>query len=189
MSVFRNKDIASDSDRLGKENDRYNLLLSAYDTFLNKIVNQEVRGKIWLDRALLSMVVRSYFDDIYKFKDYSESKHADQHKQAAYTIKWLIKFKPIQTLPISDDDINNYKEMTNELLTINSQFAIYAGISLFLDKRIFPLMSPSFWNDLLYMTLYRDISGRQLAFSFFLLEKIVEGRYWEIDKKQSEFKI
>ena len=193
MITFKQKEINSEQypGRLKEEEDRYELIVSTYDTFLNVIVNPQTREKIGLNRALLSMVVRSYFDDIYKFKDYSGSKHADQYKKAAYTTKWLVKFKPIQIRPFPEDNINHYGEITNELLTINSQFAIYTGISLFLDERIFPLMSPTFWNDLIYMTLYREISGKQLAFSFYLLEKIVAGYYWKIDNQQNEdeFKI
>ncbi|GAB6010600.1 hypothetical protein [Viscerimonas tarda] len=166
-------------ERQKKESDRYDTFIEAYKEFISSPlipVSDEIKAAVCLNRSLLLGVVHSYFDDIERFKEYTGAVCADQHKQAAYTIKWIVKFKPIQ-IKIDDDSVDIYKTMSDGLIQINSFFAIYVGFTLFLDKRLFSLMSKDFFTHIVYDTLFRQVSGKQLSTVLFLMEKIVDCHY------------
>jgi len=117
---------------------------------------------VYLNVPLLELAVISYFDDIYRFKDYSGSEYADRHKQAAYTIKWLSKIKPIQILPQT--------EVTSNVIYVNAAFALYAGLT-FLDPNVSRCISEKYIKHLLYTCLYRNWSGRNLASTLYVIER------------------
>jgi hypothetical protein len=149
-----------------QEKDRFETLKKHYLNFLNK--NKEIyKDYIYLNDDLLNIVVGSYFDDIYRFKDYSNSSLADNHKQAGYTIKWISKIKPIQ--------INQHAPTDKNILLVNSSFALFAGFT-FLDKNVTNIISASYLDHLIYSTLYRNISGRQLASTMYVLECCAMGK-------------
>ena len=143
-----------------QEKNRFETLKKQYLNFLNKNIDI-YKDHIHLNDDLLSIVVGSYFDDIYRFKDYSNSNLADNHKQAGYTIKWISKIKPIQIKQSTPTDKN--------ILLVNSSFALFAGFT-FLDNNVANIISSSYLDHLIYSTLYRDISGRQLASTMYVLE-------------------
>lgn len=147
-------------DRESQEKDRFFTLKEQFENFLNNN-NDIYRDHVYLNDDLLNIVVGSYFDDIYRFKDYSNSALADNHKQAAYTIKWISKIKPIQ--------INKGAPTEKNILLVNSAFALFAGFT-FLDENVTNIISTSYLNHLIYSTLYRNISGRQLASTLYALE-------------------
>jgi len=174
MEYFKVKENSPDRDK--QESTRFETLVLTYGKFISSFVNDLTKENVCLNKGLLLGVVHSYFDDIERFKNYAAAERADRHKQAAYTIKWIAKFKPIQIkIDTEDDRIYDFQE--DNLLIINSYFAIYAGIMLFLDRRIFSLMSKKVLDHLMYDTLYRNISGRQLATTLYMMEKIVECYY------------
>lgn len=168
-----------------KESKRFDSLKKGYEKFCECHVSAQAREAICLNRAILSGVVRSYFDDIERFKDYTKSQRADRHKQAAYTIKWIAKLKPIQ-IKIGGESDEIYQNISQEVIEINARFAVYVGIVLFLDERIIPLMSEKVFNHLIYAAMFRDISGRQLALTLYLMERIA-GCYYR--NPNEEFKI
>ena len=49
-----------------------------------------------INRVVLYNVVVSYFDDVDRHKDFHGTVLVDEAKQAAYTIKWIAKLRPIQ---------------------------------------------------------------------------------------------
>jgi hypothetical protein len=153
-------------ERLKKEEGRYNTLLSLYEQLKSTYTGQVINS-IYINKEFLACAVRSYFDDIYRFKEYSGSEYADNHKQAAYTIKWIARFRPIQ--------IKEEVAMTTELLTINSVYALYAGF-VFLDLNISNVISQHFFDHLIYTTQYRNLSGRQLATTLYVLECAVKQK-------------
>ena len=150
------------AERLAKEAARFETLKLLYKSFSLALDAETVRS-IRIDGGLLYLVVRSYFDDIYRFKDYTGSKLADQHKQAAYTIKWISKLRPIQI--ISDS------RYTEEMIWINSSFSLYAGLSFLHVPNIFEHVSKSLYETLMYATQYRYISGRQLSALLYSIEQ------------------
>ena len=148
-----------ESSREIQEKDRFNSLKNQFFNFIEK--NKEIQDYVYLNEDLLNIVVGSYFDDIYRFKEYSNSNFADNHKQAAYTIKWISKIKPIQ--------INKNAPPEKKILVVNSFFALFAGFS-FLNENVTNTISTSYLIHLAYSTLYRNISGRQLASTLYALE-------------------
>ena len=136
----------------------YDLLIARYD--------KGVLQSVYLNEVLLYAAVSSYYDDIYRFKDFSCSKWADNHKQAGYMIKWISRFRPIQ---IRSNDVL----VDQTVLTINSVYALFVGFS-FLDKAISESITPRYYNHLIYCLTYRNISGKQLASLFYVLERAVK---------------
>jgi len=153
-------------ERLEKEKNRFNTLLAAYDQLAHSYPD-EIKSSIYLNKYLLACVVRSYFDDIERFEEYSRSEFADNHKEAAYTIKWISKFRPIQ---IFQEAPINY-----ELLVINGLYAIFAGF-LFLGEGFFDKISSKLLDNLIYTTQYRNISDKQLATSLYILECAIKNK-------------
>ena len=154
------KENPSEDTRKEQVLNRCSTLVALYQEFINKY-NDPHRGSVYLNKDLLYIVVESYFDDIYRYKEYSGSERADQHKQAGYTIKWISRIRPIQ--------LNQDTLIDKQTLFINSSFAIYCGFS-FLDLKIADTITPHFFKHLLYITQYRQLSGKQLATMFYVLE-------------------
>ncbi|MDR3365915.1 MAG: hypothetical protein LBO71_02985 [Prevotellaceae bacterium] len=148
-------------ERAQQERKRFDTIKKLYDVFMED--DPCSNSSAYLNDALLLIVVGSYFDDIYKYKLYSHSERADDHKQGAYIIKWISKIRPIQLLP--------NKEITKELLFINSSFAIFVGFS-FLNLNVFDAIDPHFYKHLLYEMQYRNISGKNYACLLYAIEKM-----------------
>lgn len=140
---------------------RFNTLKEQFKLFAADF-DQKIRKSVFLNNELLLLAVGSYYDDIYRFKDFSGSKWANEYKQAAYTIKWLAKFSPIQILPDA--------EMDDEILTFNARFAIFAAMS-FLKPETWNKIDQDIYEDLIYSILYRNISGKMLTSFFQALAK------------------
>jgi len=155
-------------DSLGKQ----------FDKFITR-QSEKVKKAVYLNKGLLHCVVKSYYDDIHRYKDYSGAKWANNHKQVAYTIKWIVKFKPIQIREEFDNDTS----LNNDILDINLTFALLCGFS-FLDRKIIDLIAnekkeidakkekgeQSFYDKLLYILRYRSFTGKQLISIFEALE-------------------
>lgn len=153
-----------EEERSLKEEKRLQTLRVLFNDF---IIARNVQGVVYLNDDLLAIVVKSYFDDIYRIKAYTHSVRLDQHKQSAYLIKWISKIRPIQILP-------NVSIADRRILLINSSFAIFAGFS-FLSLKVSNCITPEFYKHLLYMCQYRNISGRQLATTLYVLEQRAES--------------
>jgi hypothetical protein len=115
-----------------------------------------------MNKDLLSIVVRAYFDDIYYYKLNSHTERADNHKQGAYMIKWLSKLRPIQILPNID--------ATKEILFINASFAIFVGFS-FLKGDVFDTIDINFYKHLLSEVQFENFSGKNYASMLYLIEE------------------
>ena len=152
-----------------------------------------VKEAVYLNKGLLRFVVKSYFDDILRYKDYSGAERANSHKQAAYTIKWITKFKPIQI----KEEYDNPESFNEVILDINLIFALTSGFA-FLDRKVIDFiakekkdidnfnksLSPedikdkaklSFYNKLLYNLRYRSFTGKHLTSIFEALELCVNN--------------
>jgi len=138
-----------------------------------------VQKAVYLNEGLLHFVVKSYYDDIHRYKDYSGTTWANSHKQAAYTIKWIARFKPVQI----KEECDNENDLNNEIVDINLTFALMCGF-FFLNTHEISLISTerdevrqynsknpnstkeSFYDKLLYILRYRPFSGKQLVSIF-----------------------
>jgi hypothetical protein len=153
-------------------------LKAQFDLFAKK---KELEDKVYLNMDLLHAVVKSYYDDIHRYKHFAYSERANSLKQAAYTIKWIAKFRPIQ--------IKEGTYVSLQVFDVNLIFALTCGFSL-LDRKLIDLImkdraktnyenkskkesedeDDSFYDKLLYIIRYRPLSGRQLASMFEALE-------------------
>ena len=148
------------TERDTQERDRFDTLFDLYNTFMED--KPEINSSVYLNKDLLGIVIRAYFDDIYRYKLHSHTERADNHKQGAYIIKWLSKLRPIQLLPD--------KEISKELLFINSSFALFVGFAFF-KFNAFDVIETCFYKHLLSETQYRNISGKNYASILYLIEK------------------
>jgi len=151
------------SERATQESERFDTILDLYDTFMKD--KPEINSSVYLNKDLLGIVIRAYFDDIYRYKLYSHTERADNHKQGAYIMKWLSKLRPIQILPT--------KETPRQLLFINSSFAIFVGLS-FLNCNAYDIIETNFYKHLLSEIQYRNLSGKNYACILYLIEKMAE---------------
>lgn len=140
---------------------RYETLVSLYTGQFIVGLGPEYGDNLFLSKELLHCAVNAYFDDIYKYKAYAGSKYADKHKQGAYTMIWISRFKPIQ--------LKESAKIDTTYLTINEAFAIYAGL-MFLNPEVVGKMDESFYKHLVYSLTYRHLDGRGLATLLYLME-------------------
>lgn len=151
--------IQSKADAVRK---RYETLVNLYVEEFSTGLGEKYSEHLYLSKELLHCAVNAYFDDICKYKAYAGSEYADRHKQSAFTMIWISRFKPIQIKAGADVDTT--------YLTINEAFAIYAGL-IFLNPDVVCGMTESFYNHLIYTLTYRSMEGRGLATLLYLMEK------------------
>ena len=150
--------------------------------FLKK-QNKNIQNSVYLNNDLLHAAIVSYYYDIRRYKEFAGSKWVNDCKKAAYTIKWIAKFRPIQ---IKEEES---RKITKTVFDINLIFALLCGFS-FLDKSKVDLIMKnkvkadmqnknkkeneekvsSFYDNLLYIIRYRPLSGKQLISIFDVLE-------------------
>lgn len=140
---------------------RYETLVALYEEQFLIGLEDKYRKHLFLSKELLHCAVNAYFDDIYRYKAYAGSEFADNHKQAAYTMLWISRFKPIQ--------IKEEAKIDTVYLTINEAFAIYSGL-VFLNPAIMQAVTKSFYKHLIYTLVYRHIDGRGLASLLYVME-------------------
>jgi hypothetical protein len=141
--------------------ERFESIDTLYTQFIKSDKNKELNGFVHLNKSLLYIAVKSYFSDIYRFKLYSNSKLANTEKKCAYLIKWISKIKPIQIYPHVE-----LKDISTEIIYVNSEFALYIGMIFFYLKKginIFKFISKEFYKELLYTCFYRDINPKMLS--------------------------
>lgn len=140
---------------------RYETLWLLYNEEFLKGLKDGMSDYLYLSKELLHCAVNAYFDDICKYKAYAGSKFADRHKQAAFTMLWISRFKPIQ--------LKEGAKINTSYLTINESFAIFAGL-IFLNIDVTKSLTQSFYKHLVYTLTYRNLDGRGLATLLYLLE-------------------
>lgn len=145
---------------------RFEMIVALFQREFLAGLDVQYREQIYLNKELLHCAVKAYFDDIERYKIYAGSEYADCHKQAAYTIKWINRFKPIQ--------IRETAEMDATLLTINATFALVVGFG-FLDKSVAEKIGERFFRHLVYTLTYRNITGKNLATLMYTLECATMG--------------
>ena len=121
-----------------------------------------------VNRLILYNVVVSYFDDVDRHKQYHGTKLIDETKQAAFTIKWIAKLRPIQfNLPSID-------AVTTQILYINEIFAVRCGLAF---MKLSPQELPkAIYADALYAIRYRHLDERMLILWLATLQYAVNSK-------------
>ncbi len=136
-----------------------------YEIF-NQGLEESIGNSIYLNKELLHCAVVAYFDDIEKYKAYAGSQFANKYKQAAFTLKWISRFKPIQ--------IKEYVSTIHPLITINASFALFCGFS-FLTPKVVDSITPEFYDKLIYNLTYRNILGKEWTMIIELMDKVADS--------------
>lgn len=145
---------------------RYDTLISLYNDEFIVGLGDLIAKKIILSKELLYCAVNTFFEDIYKDKMDSHADMPNRYKQAAYTMIWITRFKPIQII----DTLN----LKSSLLTINQAFAIFAGL-MFLDPIIIDNLTESFYDHLVNILTYGKLEGKLIESILYLMEKASQG--------------
>jgi hypothetical protein len=168
-----------------KEKLRRDTLELQYTEFISNRATT-TQDSVYLNYVLLEAAIASYYYDIHRYKDFAAALWANKCKQAAYTIKWIVKFRPIQIK-------EQTKNVTTEIFDINLKFALVCGFS-FLGQEIIDLImndkirvdkqnetksneeekDNSFYDKLLYDLRYRQLSGKKLILAFEALELVAK---------------
>ncbi len=77
---------------------------------------------IFLNPEILFEAVASSYLDIYRLKFFRGVHWVDEHKKAAYTMKWIARMRPVQ--------IHGGAQLTKSVLMANAWFAVIAGLTL-----------------------------------------------------------
>lgn len=143
-------------------------MLSGLYSLFTEGLESRCSDSIYLNRELLHCAVVAYFDDIEKYKAYAGSEYANEYKQAAFTIKWLSRFHPIQ--------IKESATTNSTLVTINASFALFCGFT-FLKPEVAGSLTPEFYDKLIYNLTYRNIRGKEWAMIMEMMSKLADSAH------------
>ncbi len=120
-----------------------------------------------LDPRILRACVEAYVGDvmIYRAKN-PGTQLLDPHKKAAFTIKWIVRYRPIQLIQ-SDHSAAICK------LTINEFYALYSGLS-HMNLSISSI-SEAYVRNFIYNLRRCPVEAETLASEMYLLEQSIRG--------------
>lgn len=123
-----------------------------------------------MNDAILASCVACYFKDLERHKSSHNFPYADQHKRAAYTIKWVVKLRPIHPTE-TGPPLPLRGHMANEL------FAVFAGLEhLALPDQAITHFSRAYLRNLLYNLRHHPVIAETLASEMYLLECAYNSR-------------
>jgi len=150
-------------------------VLSRFKTWKIKVepfVEHHYVGKhelVLIEKHLL-MASKSYFDDIYKFKYYTDSDRVAKYKKASFTMKWIAKYKPIHI----QVNAKYSKRIEVTALKINYLFALKCACAHISDTFFFQLMERKDITRVIFYNLnFREICGKGYALTFKLMDELL----------------
>lgn len=121
-----------------------------------------------LNEGILLHTAKSYYDDVFKYKHYSESDYTSDFKKASFTLKWISRHKPIQI------SVNDPKNITELELDINNLYALKCACSYIDGLNVQDLLNKSDLVDQIFYNLsYRDVCGKTYALTFELIQELL----------------
>ena len=127
----------------------------------------------YLNLELLFHAADSYFQDIDRMKSYRAIQFCDAHKQAAFTMKWIMAIRPVQIrehfIGLSDGP----EIQTARSLLINEIYAAHLSLAyLGLETASLP---DAYYGNMLYMLHFHPVQAEQTAAEMYLLEQCALG--------------
>ena len=120
-----------------------------------------------VERAILFEAIASCYCDIYRLQVFRGIEHEDVHKRAAFLMRWISKFRPIQ---ICTDKPTNLPTaiLANEIFAVE-----IAMIVLNIDPDILFRNSQlnGYAKNLVYLLRFHSCGAEQVASELFLLDK------------------
>lgn len=91
---------------------------------IEHLFNQHVQKwpGVYVNGYLLREAVESYFCDVYRLKFFRPVNHINEHKKAAYMMKWLARVRPVQIRQGFGPDMPT--------IMANAYFALVVGLNL-----------------------------------------------------------
>ena len=155
-----------------KLEERILLRMQFIESVFEKIQSIGFFDNTYINRAVLFKAIESYFKELDRTKCFHNIDFADEHKKAAFTIKWLVKFRPVQLIPSCDDD-----SITSEHLLVNEVFAVFlAFVFLKVNALAISNVSVNYLDNLIYTLHYRDINEMVLSSMMYLLQVALENQ-------------
>lgn len=115
-----------------------------------------------LNRGLLLHVTEAYYADISRLKDFHGIENADSHKRAGYSVKWLMRFRPIQ--------FNNFFVNQRRIQLANESFALWIACE-HLDIKVENLPD-GLVEHALYHFRFRPFEPDSWAIAFYLMQQL-----------------
>ena len=139
-----------------------------FKSLCDKSFSSEVVNRIYLNKHIVQHAVESYYLDLYRLTVF-RGITADHHKQAAFLIKWIIKFRPVQ---IHADVFDPHLSA----LLSNEHLAIAVGLVVLFrsttDSKRAIINEAEYICNLVYLLhFHSNISPEQLASELYQLEK------------------
>jgi hypothetical protein len=120
----------------------------------------------YINQPILYTAIKAYYDDVDRHKCFHEIDLSDEHKKAAFSMKWLVKFRPIQL----NDSVSG-KSADFQHLIANELLALILALSLLGLGEEVRQISGKYIGNLIYCVRFREPNALVLASMFYLLQK------------------
>ncbi len=133
------------------------------------------KSDTYLNYRLLREAVESYICDVDRLICFRSVNNADEHKKAAYLIKWICKIKPIQVvLRKNQNEADEYCRLSNRLA--NELYAVTLGLSELNCRNPGGRLSPGYLRNLLYLLHHHTVDADFLASELYVVERHLNGQ-------------
>ena len=130
-------------------------------------------GNVYLNEQLLFEAIASCYCDIYRLQVFRGIQHEDMHKKAAFLMKWINKFRPIQIVT------GVHTNQPTDILA-NEIFATEVGLTVmdvepdnfFRDRRL-----DAYAKNIVYLLRFHSCEAEQLASELYLLEQHAKSNW------------
>lgn len=96
------------------------------ENFKDFLLSSNLEQSIYLNQTLLINTVMDYFVDTLRIKEFHRIERTNVYKRIAYMVYWIMKRKPIQILPKSNDVPFNINEKFATMYLVNEMLVNYS---------------------------------------------------------------
>ncbi|MDR0868907.1 MAG: hypothetical protein LBP75_10630 [Planctomycetota bacterium] len=174
--------------RTGMEGYLFSLFQSCYYVYENSELY--ANNKVYLNERLLLEALKNSVCDMFRLTFFRGISHADDHKRAAYAIKWLARIRPVVIRSLKSERLADDAKKTTlnsndtyDLSTIqaNAYFAVMCGLQLlprwtsanssFAESAVIG----KYIDNLIYLLHYHSVDAESLAAEIYLLDEYVNN--------------
>ena len=128
-----------------KIKERVNLLVEEFGDYIDGI--NIPKDSVHLPVELAFDVVRNYFIDLSRVKEFHNIEHAKGIKIAAYQTSWLLRIKPVQIIHIDPQNVQRY-------VLLNEHFAFHTMVSQLYNRSTLNNNDLTAWNKFIDHLIY-----------------------------------
>lgn len=122
--------------------DKFTAIKLTYDFLREQIWLPHGLTGVSLNHTILIDVVRLYWEDLSRFKEFHRIKRAEEPKQASFSLKWIIKLRPVVFTGTPNKTAHRDYLLLNEMLGLT--------VALQVLKIPGPRISPDTYEATLY---------------------------------------